>query len=96
MGPVMSGASKHHSGTLRPLDREKAEWTEPLVTLLQAQGHDALQTQELGETAWVPRPGARDARCQQKGAAFLRSCSRPGRFVGACLSLLHATQHSLL
>lgn len=92
---MTSGASKSHSGTLRPLDREKAEWTEPLVTPLQAQGHDALQTQELGETAWAPRPGARDARCQQKGAAFLRSCSRPGDPWGR-LSLLHATQHSLL
>lgn len=62
----MSGASENHpdrrSGTLRPPatlagDREKVQWAELLVTLLQARGHDPWQTQELGEMAWVPRPG---------------------------------------
>lgn len=62
----MSRAAENHPdtllGALRPPAtlvgaREKAEWAEPLVTLLQAQGHNPRQTQELGETAWVPHPG---------------------------------------
>ena len=103
-GPVMSGASENHpdrrSGTLRPLatlegDREKVQWAEPLVTLLQAQGHNPWQTQELRETAWVPHsgcpalgahPGCPRHPLPTAGTCFLHSCSRPGQLVGAFLS----------
>ena len=110
-GPVMSGASENHpdrrSGTLRPLatlegDREKVQWAEPLVTLLQAQGHNPWQTQELRETAWVPHsgcpalgahPGCPTANSRDLLPAQLQQ-ARATR--GGLSLLLHATQHSLL
>lgn len=99
-GPVMSGAAENHpdthSGTLRPPAtlagaREKAECAEPRVTLLQAQGHGPRQTQELGEMAWVPRPGCPRRLRPTERSCFQQSCSRPGRFVGA---LPCYTQHN--
>lgn len=79
-GPVTSGASKSHSGRLRPLDRERR--TEPLVTPLQAQGHDALQTQELG-SAWAPAL-VPEMPAAEKGAAFCGAAAGR-RSVGASL-----------